>query len=537
MLLKGNFKKSVSLAIIFLILVFTVSCKKEYKVEITEDLKANIIDDNYRTYYQVFVGSFSDSNNDGIGDLKGLINRLDYLNDGDPNSGKSLGITGIWLSPIMPSPSYHKYDVTNYYEIDPQFGSIDDFKKLIEETNKRGIKVIIDLVINHTSEWHPWFRELKKAYQNNTNSKYKDYYVVVNEDERDLNKIYYPVYSGSSYYYEGNFSSSMPELNFDNDDVKEEIKDIIKYWLDLGVGGFRLDAAKYVYLHEEDKNIDFWAWFMNEATKIKEDVYVVGEVWSSESGILPYYANFNNFDFEMSENYGLISQAAKATISVTDYLESVKSYQNKVLNINKDAILSPFISNHDMDRSAGYLSVDDHIMQMAASLYLLLPGNPFIYYGEEIGMKGSRGNANTDANRRLGMLWGDKDKVKDPAGTTYKKDLQTNGTVKEQLKNKDSLVNHYKKLIMIRNAFPEISRGLFTTLKIYDTITLGGFVSTYQGETVVVIHNTGIKSKTIDLSLYLDSLPKKMIIEVGKGSGEFVDGKLVIDGLSTIILK
>src|SRR5690554_1819758 len=397
-LLKGKLKKILIVLSFSLILLFVVSCQKEYEVSLGENIQSNIIEDNYRTFYQVFVGSFSDGNNDGIGDLKGLINRLDYLNDGKPNSGKSLGITGLWLSPIMSSPSYHKYDVTNYYEIDPSFGTIEDFKQLIEETEKRGVKVIIDLVINHTSEWHPWFRELKKAYQNNTDSIYKDYYVVVNEAEKDPDKIYYPLYQGSDYYYEGNFSSSMPELNFDNEAVRNEIKDIIKFWLDLGVGGFRLDAAKYIYLNEEEKNIDFWGWFMEEAKKVKEDVYVVGEVWSSENNLLPYYENFNNFDFEMSENYGLISRAAKASLSVTDYLGSIKVYQDKVLNINNEAILSPFISNHDMDRSAGYLSVDDYIMHMAASLYLLSPGNPFIYYGEEIGMKGSRGNANTDAN-------------------------------------------------------------------------------------------------------------------------------------------
>lgn len=536
-LLKDNIKKLLIVIIFTLTLLFVSGCKSEYEVSIDNNIKSNIIDDNYRTFYQVFVGSFSDSNKDGIGDLKGLVNRLDYLNDGKPNSGKSLGVTGLWLSPIMSSPSYHKYDVTNYYEIDPSFGTMEDFKKLLKEAHKRGIKVIIDLVINHTSEWHPWFRELKKAYQNDTDSKYKDYYVVVEEENQDPYKKYYPLYRESNYYYEGNFSSSMPELNFDNEDVKEEIKDIINYWLGLGVDGFRLDAAKYIYLDEEEKNISFWSWFMEEAKKIKEDVYVVGEVWSSGNGILPYYENFNNFDFEMAENYGLIARAAKASISVTDYLESIKTYQDKVLNMNDEAILSPFISNHDMDRSAGYLSVDDYIMQMAASLYLLLPGNPFIYYGEELGMKGSRGNANTDANRRLAMLWGDKDKVKDPVGTTYKKSLQINKTVKEQLKDKDSLVNHYKKLIMIRNAFPEIARGSFTTLKIYDIITLGGYVSTYKGESVVVIHNTGVKSQTIDLTLYLDQLPLKLITAVGKGKGKLTGNKVTIDGLTTIILK
>ena len=131
--------------------VTLTSCNKE----------VDPIDDNYRTFYQIFVGSFSDSNEDGIGDLRGIINRFDYLNDGDINSGKSLGIQGIWLSPIFTSPTYHKYDTTNYYEIDPKFGTMDDLKELIALCEERNVKLILDLVINHTSHMHPWFKEFK----------------------------------------------------------------------------------------------------------------------------------------------------------------------------------------------------------------------------------------------------------------------------------------------------------------------------------------------------------------------------------------
>ena len=136
--------------------------KKETTIK-DDNLKANMIDDNYRTYYEIFVGGFSDSNKDGIGDIQGLINRLDYLNDGDPNSGKSLGVTGIWLMPIMPSNSYHKYDVRDYKNIDSNYGTLEDFQTFLEETEKRGINVIIDLVMNHTSKDHPWFKAFTQA--------------------------------------------------------------------------------------------------------------------------------------------------------------------------------------------------------------------------------------------------------------------------------------------------------------------------------------------------------------------------------------
>lgn len=534
--------KKLFLLIILGVCTILVGCtkQKEYAVEVDDNLKPSSISDNYRVYYEIFIGSFSDSNKDGIGDLRGIINRMDYLNDGNPESGLSLGIEGIWLSPMMPSPSYHKYDVTNYKEIDKTFGTLDDFKELMTITHERDVKVIIDLVMNHTSDWHPWFREFKKSYEtNDLSNKYRDYYTVTHEDDRDLNKTYYPIFTGSEYYYEGNFSSSMPELNFDNEDVRNEFAEIAKYWIDLGVDGFRLDAAKYVYYHDTPKNLVFWKWFMDTVKAYKEDIYVVGETWSSENEMLPYYQNFNNFDFNFSQLEGEIANAARVTMSVARFAENVSRYYQKVLNINPNAILSPFISNHDMDRAAGYLPVEDGIMQIAANLYILGPGNPYIYYGEEIGMKGLRGTANTDANRRLGMLWGDKDTIKDPIGTTYSKDLQSNGTVKDQLNDANSLYNHYKKLIMLRKANPEIARGTYTPITYSERDTFGGFISSYNGSQVVVLHNTGIRELEIDLTLYTDVKLSTLRGSAGLGTATLSsDGKkLTISGLTSVVLK
>lgn len=534
--------KKIFLLIIIFTSILLVSCTKpsEYKIEVDDNLKPMNINDNYRVYYEIFIGSFSDSNKDGIGDLRGIINRMDYLNNGNPSSGLSLGIEGIWLSPMMPSPSYHKYDVTDYKTIDPKFGTIDDFKELISIANERDVKIIIDLVVNHTSEWHPWFREFKKSYENNDlTNKYRNYYTVTHKDDRDLNKTYYQIFNGSEYYYEGNFSSSMPELNFDNPDVRNEFNEIAKYWIDLGVAGFRLDAAKYIYYNETNKNLEFWNWFMTTVKSYKEDIYVVGETWSSESEMLPYYQNFNNFDFSFSQLQGEIANAARVTMSVSRFTQNVAQYYEKVLAINENAILSPFISNHDMDRAAGYLPVEDGIMQSAASLYLLGPGNPYIYYGEEIGMKGLRGTANTDANRRLAMLWGDQDTVADPVGTTYDKKLQTNGTVKEHLIDSNSLYNHYKKLIMLRKANPEIARGVYTPITYHERDTFGGFISTLNGSSVVVFHNTGIRELEIDLTKYTDINLSTLRGYAGLGTASLsADGKtLIISGLTSVVLK
>jgi glycosidase len=161
----------------------------------------------------------------------------------------------------------------------------------------------------------------------------------------------------------------------------------------------------------------------------------------------------------------------------------------------------PFIANHDTDRAAGYLTTESGYMQMAANLYILGPGSPFIYYGEELGMRGSRGSANTDANRRLAMLWNDGDTVSDPSGTTYSKNNQITDGVAEQILNEASLYNYYKKLIMIRKANPAIARGEYHAVSVEGT-PVGGFTSTYNGKTVLVLHNPGGSAKTIDVSQF-----------------------------------
>ena len=533
--LKDNMKKVWLLLLIITASVLVGCTKKEFVIK---DIEANIIDDNYRTYYEIFVGGFSDSNKDGIGDIRGMINRLDYLNDGDPNSGKSLGISGIWLMPIMPSITYHKYDVRDYKAIDTNYGTLADFEEFLEETEKRGIKVIIDLVINHTSDLHPWFKAFKQAVINNDiDNKYYNYYTLYTKAETQTitNKRFYPI--NNEFYYEGNFSSTMPELNFDHDDVKNEFIDIMQFWVDKGVDGFRIDAAKYVYLHEEAKNIEFFNWFSNEAKKIKEDIYIVGEVWDRNEVILPYYEAISNFDFQMSDSGGWVASTARGMESVNRYVKYLDTYKSQVKAIRSDAILQPFISNHDQNRAAGYLNVDSGLMYIAANLYMLTYGTPFIYYGEEIGMKGIRGSEPTDANRRLAMLWGDKDTVSDPVGATLSKDIQTNGTVKDHLSKENSLYNHYKKLIMIRNRFPEIARGHYTPLAFLGYNSFGGFLTTYNNSTLAIFHNTMDESITIDLSKHTDVSFKNVLSYVGLGQAQLDGQTLTLDGYTSVIIR
>lgn len=486
---------------------------------------------NALVFYEIFVGSFSDSDGDGIGDLRGIIQRFDYLNDGDPDSGLSLGVEGIWLSPIFTSPSYHKYDVADYYQVDPKFGTEEDLKELIELCHERGVKLILDLVINHTSSSHPWFRSFVDAHKSgDTASEYYDFY---SWSDSSLTNRTMTAFGGTGHYYECNFSSQMPELNYDNPAVRQCMVDVAKYYLDLGVDGFRFDAAKYIYYGETTPNLEFWNWYMGELRAIKPDIYTVAEVWDADGLVIPYHSATNCFNFTMSQVSGLLAKSAQngnvngLTAYVADYLEKIQAE-------NPDAMMVSFLANHDTDRAAGYLPVSNGRAKVAANLNLLMPGSPFIYYGEEIGMTGSRGSANTDANRRLAMNWGDGDTVRDPEGANYAAS-QPNGTVEEQLAREDSLYNHYKKLIMIRNACPEIACGTYTPLKTSGKV--GAFLSTWNDSTVAVLHNASPDAVTVDLAKLTDVPLKTLFAWAGVGGATLEGTVLTIDGQTSVVLK
>lgn len=496
------------------------------------------VDDNYRTFYQIFVGSFSDANGDGIGDLRGIINRIDYLNDGDINSGESLGVQGLWLSPIFSSPSYHKYDVTDYYKIDWRFGEEKDLRELVELCHARNVKVILDLVINHTSDQHPWFLAFKEArMKQDAENEYYDYYSCVKTEEK-VGGVSYQKIAGVDCWYECNFSGSMPELNFDNPKVREAMLEVAEYYLDLGVDGFRFDAVKYIYYGDTDRSVEFWKWYMDQLYAIKPDVYCVGECWSGETEILEYYtAGLNCFNFATSQAEGVVAKAAKGT-SISTFTGYVEAFQKKVQAKFGEGIPMSFLSNHDMDRIAGAFITENH-MKMAANLYLLSPGSPFIYYGEEIGIRGSRGSANTDANRRLAMLWGDEDIIKDPVGSTYPADKQITSTVALQMADDNSLYNYYGKLISIRHKYPAIARGEYTAVDGKHK-NLGGFVIEYEGETLVLLHNTSTEELTVDLSALpdLEGYTLAGLCDyIGVGKAKLKGSILTIGAQTSVILE
>lgn len=431
-----------------------------------QEMKAAASQDKYRNYYEIFVSSFCDSNGDGIGDIGGIISKLDYLNDGDPNSGDDLGIDGIWLMPIMPSPSYHKYDVTDYYDIDPQYGTMEDFEKLIAECDKRGIDVIIDLVINHTSSEHPWFKKAKAEIAQGNLDGYAKLYSIAAPGERDT-KYGYQFITGTKYSFECNFSGGMPDLDLSSDQTRDEIKKIMQFWIDKGVAGFRLDAVKF-FDSPNTERVEFMNWMYSTAKEMKEDVYMVGEDWDGNSAIATSYESGVDsfFNFTFSASGGKINSAINSK-NAKSILKSDQKWNEIIKGRNENGIDAVFLSNHDMKRSAAAFSGDLVKMKTAASLYMMMPGNSFIYYGEELGLL----SGENDASYRIPIPWsydGDKSGTVTelPPGVVEEQLPEWNPkeSAQEQQKDANSLFSHYQNIIRIKLQNPEIARGTIKKL-------------------------------------------------------------------------
>ncbi|SOD78160.1 alpha-amylase family glycosyl hydrolase [Spirosoma fluviale] len=412
-------------------------------------------------HYEIFVRSFADSNGDGIGDLNGITGKLDYLKD--------LGVSAIWLMPVSPSPTYHKYDVTDYYGIDPEYGTLDDFKRLIAEAHQRGIAVIIDLVLHHTSIRHTWFQEASKGPDN----PYWNYYKWLRPEEikrrklatRDITadsgeKNPWHAVTGATYpeKYYGMFWSGMPDLNFDYRPVREEVFTIVRYWLsEIGVDGFRLDAARHLYREaEEPKNHEFWQEFGRVVEAAKPGAYTVGEVWTRPEHIAPYFrglkANFN-FDLQL-----MIAEIVRRENDTEDLIEYLTYVHSTFATVNPDFIDALLLSNHDQNRIGSLLKGNLDHLKVAANLLLTLPGLPYLYYGEEIGMLGMK----PDETIREPFLWDIR--ANDTQRTRWRRGkYSTSQTVRplaQQQSDPDSLFNHYKRLIHYRNSHPILNDNL-----------------------------------------------------------------------------
>ncbi|SFC60942.1 alpha-amylase family glycosyl hydrolase [Butyrivibrio sp. YAB3001] len=458
-----------------------------------QNLPLNVIDDKYRTTYEIFVYSFYDSDGDGIGDLKGVSEKLDYINDGDDSTDTDLGCNQIWLMPISPSPTYHKYDITDYKEIDPEYGTMADFEELLDKCHKRDVNLIIDLVLNHTSSEHQWFKDATRYLKDHPEltAIYADDGQPISEIQEECPYLYYYNFTrekqtgfvqvnGTEWYYEARFWSGMPDLNLDNPAVRDEISDITKFWIDKGVDGFRLDAVTSYYTNNDAKNIEFMTWLNDTVKAQKEDAYLVGEAWTSMSTYSTYYESGIDsfFDFDFSGSEGAIASVARGKKAPLVFAKALSDEEKELEQHNSDYINAPFYTNHDMARSAGYYvgkGAQDKI-KLAGALNLLMGGNAFVYYGEELGMKGS----GKDENKRAPMQWvtdGAADKTGMCDGP---KDMESFKMaypgLDEQAEDEYSIYNYYKKTIRLRNTYPVIARGKTQPVESLSEDKVGAFV-------------------------------------------------------------
>lgn len=434
------------------------------------------VDDKYRNWYEVFVYSFSDSDGDGHGDLNGVRSKLDYI--------ASLGCNGVWLMPVMPSPSYHKYDVTDYYGIDPLYGTLEDFSALMTAAHARGIRVIIDLPINHTSDKHPWFVSAKADAASPYRSRYRF---------SDTPQTGYS--GGNGLYYESRFVDTMPDLNLDSPQVREEIQNILRFWLELGVDGFRLDAVTSYYTGSADKNVAFLSWLGDTAHAIDPNCYLVGEAWSDLATIKKYAAARIDsvFLFPTAQHTGYLAKLLSPTAKEpgAGYGRMTALFETE---LPTDTIPAPFLSNHDMARTGSFIGTRDPArLKVAAGMLLMMRGSVFLYYGEEIGMKGS----GEDPNKRIGMLWTTSDAVTLPPPGATVTDYAL-PSVAAQQKDAASLLSYYKNALALRNSNPEIARGVSEVLPC-DNPTCCMIRRTYEGESVLIALNLGRTPATLTL--------------------------------------
>ena len=372
-------------------------------------------------FYQIWPRSFADSNGDGTGDFAGIAQKLPYLAD--------LGVNALWLTPMFEAPSYHGYDFTEFYQVETDYGSQQEFKALIDAAKAKNIRIILDLVINHISDQHDWFKRSAAG-----EAPYKDYFIWRKDLPTDGwgpawdasktdPKVVWHYHEGRKEYYYAAFGASQPDLNLTHPDVVAEMKKMAKYWLDLGVAGFRLDAVRYAIETGPDgqadtlETIEYWKDFTQYVKSVQPDAMLVGEAWAD----LPVAAKYAGdgkaldagFDFEFGYKVLELLQGnggVKAEFGTmnSNTASSVEQLLQANYNARKAAgvpmgYFSPFLTNHDQPRIGWQLQGDLAKAKLAAAMLLTSPGSTYLYYGEEIGL--SQASDAEHIQRRAPMLW------------------------------------------------------------------------------------------------------------------------------------
>jgi len=453
---------------------------------------------NGAVFYEVFVRSFQDSNGDGKGDLPGLISRLDYLNDGKPGTGSDLEVDALWLMPVFASPSYHGYDTTDYEQVNPDYGTNEDLTRLCTEAHRRGMHVIVDLVLNHTSNKHPWFIDSASG----PSSARRDWYVWSPTDlhwPQPWNAAGNTWHMKNGAWYYGLFWAGMPDLNLRTPAVRAEAKRLAALWLGRGVDGFRLDAARHLIedgagdgQNDTPETHAFWKEFAAHVRSVRADALLVGEAWTETPKIAPYYGSTEavpggdelplNFDFPLAKHLVEGVSMGEAKGIAQTLREVAATYPPGATDV-------PFLTNHDMRRVASVLKGDRGKLRSAAAILLTLPGTPFLYYGEEIGLL--NGTEDGDEAKRTPMPWNAAAGGGFTTGKPWFRFAPGQDTthVAAQTGDPGSLLSHYRQWIRARHASPALARGTLGILQGEGPVL--AFLRTQGSERVLVAHNLG----------------------------------------------
>lgn len=484
--------------------------------------------------YQIYPRSFNDSNGDGIGDINGIREKLDYL--------KELGIDVIWLSPVYKSPNDDNgYDISDYCDIMDEFGTMDDMEKLLKEANEKGIKILMDLVVNHTSDEHKWFIEAKKSKDN----KFRDYYIwrdpVNGHEPNNLGSCF----SGSAWQYDEStdqyylhlFSKKQPDLNWENENVRNEVYKMMNFWIDKGIGGFRMDVIDLIgkvpdeMITGNGPKLHDYLQEMNKAALEGHDLLTVGETWGATPEIAKLYSNPKRKELSMVfqfEHIGLdqIEGKEKWDVKPLDLLDLKKVLSKWQTELEGEGWNSLFWNNHDLPRIVSRWGNDREYRvesaKMLATLLHGMKGTPYIYQGEELGMTNvrfedineyndietlnmykdriSKGYSHDEImasiyakgrdNARTPMQW---DSTENAGFTTGKPWLKVNKNYKfinaeDCLQDKDSIFYHYKKLIDIRKHNDTIIYGDYKLLLPEDK-NVFAYSRELNGDKIVVVCN------------------------------------------------
>jgi len=456
--------------------------------------------------YEVFVRSFADSDGDGIGDLRGLTGRLDYLNDGDPATDDDLGVDLLWLMPFTQSPSYHGYDVTDYRRVQREYGNEEDLKALLEAAHARGIRVVMDLVINHSSSRHPWFL----AARTSQDDPHRNWYVW-SDVPLDWGQPWNPGAgtwhrADDSWYY-GLFWEGMPDLNWRNPDLAAEMQETARFWLRMGLDGFRLDAARYLVedgpgagqadtagTHEALRGL-------RAATdEVRRDALLVGEVWTDTATVGTYLDGPGRrelpmaFDFDMAGS--LVEGIREARAS------GVRAALCAHLAVpGGPQALGTFLTNHDQQRLASAIEERGEAgVRLAATLLMTLPGVPWLYYGEEIGQRNGTGGG--DEAKRLPMQWSAGTGAGFTAGVPWMapRDTDPARTVEGQRSDPGSLLSWYRRLIRLRKAHPALGWGATEVLDLDGSAARPLAFRRFSGdETLLVVASLAARDNRVAL--------------------------------------